>query len=107
MKQRTEPQNNSMHLWFRQLADALNDAGFDMQSVFEVKDVSVPWTEAAVKECLWRPIQEAMTNYESTTNTSTVEVQAIRETLTRHLAERLGVVVPPWPDRFSQGEEQR
>ena len=32
MTTRTDSQNNSLHLWFRQLAQAMNDADVDMEA---------------------------------------------------------------------------
>lgn len=97
-KQRTLTQNRAMHLFFDWLAEALNEAGLDMRKTLR-EDVEVPWSAATVKEHLWRPIQEAMTEKKSTTEVTTVEPTAIHEVLSRHLGERLGVTCPPWPKR--------
>jgi len=85
-----------MHLYFERLADALNDAGLDMKKVLEKKEVSVPWTLHSVKEVLWRPIQQAMTGKDSTTEVSRVEPSDIHMVLDRHMAEKFGVSVA-WP----------
>lgn len=97
-KQRTLNQNAAMHLFFSWLADTLNDAGLDMRKTLR-EDVEMPWTQASVKDYLWRPIQEAMTDKTSTKDITTVEPTAIHEVLSRHLGQRLGVVCPPWPKR--------
>lgn len=94
---RTNKQNAAMHVYFELVAEALNDSGYDMQKVLELKTVSIPWNKELVKETLWRPIQEAMTGKESTTEISTVEPSDIYLVLHRHLAEKLGIDVP-WPD---------
>lgn len=97
-KQRTLTQNRALHLFCQWLAEALNDAGYDMRKTLR-EDVDVPWTQASVKEYLWRPIQAAMTDKQSTTEITTVEPTAIHEVLSRHLGERLGVTCPAWPKR--------
>ena len=97
-KQRTLTQNRALHLFCQWLADTLNDAGYDMRRTLR-EDVEVPWTQNSVKEHLWRPIQEAMTQKQSTTEITTVEPTAIHQVLSRHLGERLGVRCPDWPKR--------
>ena len=104
MKQRTAKQSDCLHLWLRQVSEVLNDAGLDMKTVLMAKSVEVPWTEKSAKEVLWRPIQEAMTLYESTTEASTTDYPAIHDVLCRHFGQKMGVTLPPWPDRFSQGQ---
>lgn len=91
-------QNRAMHLFFRELADTLNDAGFDMRRTLR-QDVDVPWSEVTVKEHLWRPIQIALTHKRSTTDITTVEPSEIHEVLCRHLGQRLGITCPPWPHK--------
>ena len=71
-KQRTLTQNKAMHLFFGWLAETLNDAGLDMKKVLR-EDIDIPWTRESVKEHLWRPIQKAMTDKQSTTEITTVE----------------------------------
>lgn len=97
-KQRTLTQNRALHLFCQWLADALNDAGYDMRRTLR-EDVDMPWNQNSVKEYLWRPIQTAMTDKQSTKDITTVEPTAIHEVLSRHLGERLGVQCPPWPKR--------
>ena len=63
---RTEKQNNAMHLWFRQMAEQLNDAGFSATHPFNDK-IEVPFTEGLVKEMLYKPIIKAMYDKTSTT----------------------------------------
>lgn len=94
-KQRTNLQNASLHKYLQLLADALNDAGYDMKKTLKA-DVDIPWTQNSAKEFLWRPIQLALTNKESTTKPETKEYTYIYEVLARHMAEKFGVVVA-WP----------
>ena len=103
MTQRTPKQSDCLHLWLRLVSEALNDAGLDMKTVLAAKSVDVPWTETSVKEILWKPIQKAMTSEESTTQVSTTDYPSVYNVLCRHFEQHMGMVLPLWPDRFSQG----
>ncbi len=103
-QQRTVKQNASLHLWFRQAAEFLNDSGLDMKTVLAAKSVDVPWTEVTFKEIIWRPIQEAMLLVESTADVKTVDYPRVYDVLVRHFAQNLECTLPVWPDRFSQGK---
>ena len=97
-RQRTMTQNKALHLWFRFLAETLNDAGLDMRTVIR-EDVDIPWTGPAVKEYIWRPVQKALQQKDSTTEANRTDYTAVREVIARHLGERFGVQVPEWPKR--------
>lgn len=95
---RTIQQNRALHLFLTQLADTLNDAGFDMRAVLK-HDAEIPWTPIAAKDHLWRPIQKALTQKDSTTEITTIEPTIIHQTLCRHLGQKLGIECPAWPSR--------
>ena len=97
---RTLLQNKSMHKYYSMLAEALNSAGWDMRKTLK-PGIEIPWTDISVKERLWKPIQDAMYDKQSTTQLETDEVSAVYEVLNRNTASKLGVSVP-FPDRFSQ-----
>jgi len=106
MKQRTAQQNKAMHLFFTQLASVLNDAGLDQRKVLK-PGVSIPWTKVAVKENLWRPIQEAMYHKRSTTDLEKQEeITAIHRVLMRELGEKHGVEYLPFPS-FEPGHYEK
>jgi len=89
---RTEAQNRSLHRYFTQLAEALNDAGFDMKKVIKI---DVPWNSLMVKELLWRPVQKTYTGKESTTKLDKIkEIDMIYDIINRVVGERTGVYVP-------------
>lgn len=93
---RSNTQNASLHLFFRLLAEELNDAGLDQRTVLK-ESVQIPWTETAIKEQIWRPIQQAVTGKASSTDLSRAEVGDIYEVLNRHLGSKFGVFVE-WPN---------
>lgn len=96
-KPRTGQQNRALHLFYRILAETLNDAGLDQRKVLK-PSVSIPWTPKAVKENLWRPIQKALLGKESTTELSKLEdIDKVHELLMKHLGEKFGVEYIPFP----------
>lgn len=92
IKLRTEAQNKSLHLWFTQLADELNNAGLDMRTVLK-PSVSIPWTARNIKEYLWRPIMQAQLGKDSTTELTTKEIDQVFDVINRHLGEKFSVHV--------------
>ena len=95
---RTPTQNNALHLWLRQLADCLNENNLDMRAVIR-EDVDIPWTDYTVKEHLWKPLEAAMYGHESTTQASKTEYGDIYDVLVRHLGQKFGITLPPWPEQ--------
>ena len=88
---RTPLQNSAMHLYFRQLAEALNDAGYDMKRVI---NVDIPWTEESVKKWLWGTLMQAMYDKKHTAKLSTAEVGKVYEALARLMSEKFSISVP-------------
>ncbi len=96
--QRTPPQNAALHLWLRNLATALNDAGYDIKAFPFKQGIELSWSEHTCKELIWRPVQEALTGKESTTEASKTEYGDVYVHLVRHLSNILpGFVPPEWP----------
>lgn len=96
-KKRTIQQNRALHKMFTLLSESLNDAGLDQRKVLKPA-VSIPWTPKAVKEQLWRPIQQAMFSHYSTTELDKQnEINEIHKVLMRHLGEKFGVEYIPFP----------
>ncbi len=98
---RTIIQNSSMHLYFRNVSKALNDAGYDMMKFF-TPGAEVPWDKDGknFKELVWRKIQVAHTKKESTAKLETKEVSEVYEILSRHLAKTRGIT-EPFPSQFT------
>jgi len=89
----TAQQRKALELYFRQLAETLNDAGLDQRKVLK-PSIDIPWDQKSVKNQLWRQIQRAKTGKISTTELEPKEIDEIYEILNRHLAEKFGVSVP-------------
>jgi hypothetical protein len=96
-KKCTGQQLKSVNLYCRMLADALNDAGFDMKVVL-AHHPEISWTGPSVKEKIWRPVQLAQTNEVSTTRPSTKQYPVIYENINRFISGKFGVHVP-WPSK--------
>lgn len=97
-KVRTLTQNSSIHKYCSMLAETLNDAGLDMETVL-AKGTKIPWMEHTTKELIWRRVQIPLTGKESTTELETHEVSEVYNVVNRHLSETFGVFVP-FPNRF-------
>ena len=89
-KPRTLKQNSALHLMFTQLAQELNEAGFDMKKTLK-PEIDIAWNDYMVKEYLWRPLQKAILGKQSTTELTTKEIDKVFDTLTRHLGQKLGI----------------
>jgi hypothetical protein len=101
-RQRTNSQNKALHLWCEMVAQVLNDAGMEM--IVQIPDKSrkaweVPWTKTSVKEQIWRPVQIAMTDKESTAEAERAEYNMIYETICRRFSQSFGLTLPAWPDK--------
>jgi len=91
-KTRTTRQNSAIHVYFELLARALSEAGLDMRKTLK-PGVEIPWSGNTVKDYLFRPIMKAQTGKDSTTELTTKEIDAVYDTLNRHLGEKFGVTV--------------
>lgn len=96
-EKRTKQQNRALHLNFELIAEALNDAGYDVSTVLEKKPMPVPWSKELVKEQLWKPAQEAYLGKESTTDLNTDEVDDVDKIVKRFLAEEFGLQAGGFP----------
>jgi hypothetical protein len=95
---RTDKQNASLHLFFEQVAQALNEQGYDVRIVTQViaeKGVDFLWSKELVKEILWRNIQKKYLGKKSTTELDSVgDITEIYEMLNKFLGENFQVHVP-------------
>ena len=90
---RSDRQNNAMHLWFRQIASELNDAGYWVRHPFS-DALEIPFTEVLVKETLYKPIIKSMYDKNSTGKLTAQELSEAAEVLIRWLSEHKQVYVP-------------
>lgn len=100
--QRTIQQNKALHKYFDLLAQALNEAGYDMRKTLK-QDIEIPWNTETIKNYLWRPIQEAQLRKESTTELTTKDIDKVYDTLNRHLGTKFGIHIS-FPCEESENE---
>lgn len=103
MSTRTPQQNKSIHKYCDMVAEELRRQGIDMKALLK-PEIEIPATMELVKSHIWKPVQDLMFDIESTTELSTTDVDAVYQVIARHLAEKHGVSVP-FPDRYSQGQD--
>jgi len=92
-KRRSNAQNRALHLWFTQLAEELNNAGYDMKKLIR-KEIDIPWSARNVKEYIWRPVQKAYLGVESSKDLKTQDIDKLFDIINRVLAERTGIYLP-------------
>jgi hypothetical protein len=92
IEKRTLDQNRAIHKLFTMLSDNLNTLGLGMKDVLK-PTTEIWWTPEAVKEYLWRPLQKAMLQKESTTELTTVEVSRVYKQLAHIIGEKHGVEI--------------
>jgi len=88
---RTNQQSRALHLYFQQVAEALNDAGLEIKEV--IPEADVPWTKETVKENIWRIIQWTMLLKKSTKELTKEEVGEVYNVVNRYLAQH-GIHIP-------------
>ena len=99
-KKRSLQQNNAMWLYWKNLADAFNDAGLDMKKVLN-DEVDIPWNEDLIKEHIWGKIQELLVGHTKTSKLESKQVSEIYDIVNRRVAQNHGVNVP-FPSYFTE-----
>lgn len=84
---RTVQQNKALHVLFELLASELNERGLDMRRTLK-ETIDIPWSRASVKEYLWKPVQKAQLDKQSTTELTTKEIDQVFDTLNRFIGEK-------------------
>ena len=92
--QRTKQQNKAMHLFFREVADELNDRGYSVNDR-QVIRMDIPFTPEIIKELMWKRLMFAMfPGVTSTKELSTKQVDRVYEVFNRMLADNWHVHIP-------------
>lgn len=92
-RRRTAQQNKAMHKYFQMLADELNGAGLTIEKTM-TQPIELPWSPDTIKELMWRKVQMALTEKESTTELERNEITEIYDVINKHLSQTFGVHVP-------------
>lgn len=98
-KQKTAKQRAALHVYCEQMAEALNDAGFDQKATLALFNgtAKIPWTKESFKE-IWKAVQVIMLGKKSTEDLNTVDPSEIYRAVDKMIAEKTGVTVA-WPSR--------
>lgn len=90
---RTTKQNSALHLLFTIISSQLNEIGVEFQ-YFGIRGgrLSMRHTPHLVKEMIWKPIQKALFDIESTTKINTEQINEIVDILTKYFADK-GIVI--------------
>jgi hypothetical protein len=91
-KQRSPKQNNALHKLFAILATDLNTKGLDAKLILK-ENYQILWTPEMIKRDLWKPLQKAMLQKESTASLTPVELQQVYEQLAKIIGEKHGVEI--------------
>lgn len=92
-KLRTQRQNNALHKYFELVAEALNNAGYGVQTVLK-KTMEISWSKSLVKDLLWRHAQNKLLDKRSTTMLTTKDIDRVYDELNRFLGEKFGITEP-------------
>ena len=107
---KTDAQRRAIHEWFGQVAKVFNDNGIEKRVVLDkltVRGLDTQWTKDSFKEDVYKPVYAKVTGgKESTEEASTTDHDICVQGLQRWVAQEFGVVLPPFPSRFTQGDKQ-
>ena len=86
---RTAQQNRALHLYFKFISDELNNLGLEFTyQGLNISNLSTRYTEKIVKDFIWRPIQVALFDVESTTKINTKQMNEVIDVITKYFAEK-------------------
>lgn len=91
---RTQKQNATLHLLFRNMARDLNDAGApDIPHPFN-PTFRMKWTEDKVKELLFKPYCQHLMKTEKSSDLDTKQLSEVMESLVDGVNQAVGVYTP-------------
>lgn len=92
---RTLQQNKSLHLWFTQISNKLNNDSLVIQDVIKL---NTKWSPEKIKELIFKPVIKSLYNKESSTKLNKDEFELIIDTIIRALGTK-GIECPDFPNR--------
>jgi len=101
IQKRTDKQLRSIWLYCGLVAEALNEAGFNIQLILQ-QDLEVSFTKELIMDLYWKTIQKTLFDTDSTKDLKTNQVSEVYEELNRHIS-KFGLSVP-FPDRHYLSE---
>jgi len=97
-EKRTLVQNNSLHLWERQIADAYNEKGMTVEQVIKNFKMELFWTKESVHELIIHTAIQRMFGKRSTTELlkSGEEIEKLVDVVTL-FNSKIGIEYIPFP----------
>ena len=90
---RTNRQNSALHLYFKFIAEELNELGLEFQyQGLKGSTFSLRYTPDLVKNFIWKPIQKALFDIDSTKDLTTNQINEVIDVITKFFGDR-GIVV--------------
>ena len=107
-KTRSSQQNRALHLFFSMVSDALNEMGLEFTFIgVKGLELQVMYTPLIVKDFLWRPIQKALFDIESTKELTTDQINKILDVIVKFFAEQgTGLTFPSSIEIYSELTKQ-
>ena len=95
MTQRTTSQNNALHKYLTLVAEELAREGHTMQDVTKaIRRAEIRPTMAALKEVVWRPLQEIIHGKKSTTELTKQDIDPVYEAMNKWLGQEFEIHIP-------------
>lgn len=97
---KTDKQRSAAHIWFREVADTLNDAGLERVIVIKAlqeRGLDMPWDGESFKADVYKPVFQKVARAESTEDANRTDHSICYEGMTRWFAQKFGVTLPLWP----------
>jgi len=95
MTQRTPTQNNALHKYLELVAEALNREGHTMQDVVKaIRRAEIRPTKEALKEVVWRPLQQIILGKTSTTELTKQDIDPVYEAMNKWLGQEFQIHIP-------------
>lgn len=88
---RSVVQNAAMWKYCSLMADSLNDAGADIETVLSKGTAKAEWTKDSFMDIVFRKITNVLFGHDSTTKISSNEITTIHKNVDKIIAERTGV----------------
>ncbi len=86
---RSTLQNSALHLYFTIISTELTNLGITFNySGIKGQNYEMPYTSEIVKNFIWKPIQIALFDFESTTKLTTNNINTIVDVITKFFAEK-------------------
>jgi hypothetical protein len=93
---RTNQQSRAMHLWFRQIAEACQQAGIDAKLLM-AQTMSVEVNEYVIKG-MWHAMSHFLFGKSSTRDLAKIgEIDTLEEHFVRFFGEKMHITLPPFP----------